>query len=202
VVLTADKPPQAIAGLEQRLRSRFEGGLSVDVRPPTTETRLQILHNKAKAQNVCLPDGVAEMVSRCSGSSVRELEGALNRVIAYTSTLQIALTPDTVVSVLAATRPRPSRTIEEVQALVARRLQVRKEDLPAHDRTKALAFARQLAMYLSRTVLETPYSSIAKAFGGRDHTTVIYAVRTIERKREGDASVAHLVDQLERELRG
>jgi chromosomal replication initiator protein len=201
VVLTSDHPPREIARLGGRLCSRFEGGLTVDVRPPTEEMRLQILRSKAAAHGVELPDDVACRLSRMSGVSVRELEGALNRVLACASLTREPLSVAAATEVLGPIAPRPQVTIDGIQRAVGRKFQFSVEALRSHQRARSLAFARQVAMYLSRTVVEASFSSIGEKFGGRDHSTVVYAVRTIEQKRDSNPTVGRLLESLESELR-
>jgi chromosomal replication initiator protein len=201
VVLTSDRPPREIKNLAGRLCSRFEGGLIVDVRPPTEEMRLRILRAKAAAQGMELEEDVARSLSRLSGPSVRELEGALTRVLACASLTSGALSPQRVSEILGPVAVRPRVTIDAIQRLVGRKFELSVDQLRSHQRARSLAFARQVAMYLSRTVLEAPFSRIAEDFGGRDHSTVIYAVRTIEQKRHSNPSVGRLLECLESELR-
>jgi chromosomal replication initiator protein len=201
VVLTSDHPPREIASLGGRLCSRFEGGLIVDVRPPTEEMRLQILRSKAAAHGVELPDDLARRLSQMSGASVRELEGSLNRVLACASLTREPLSVARATEVLGPIAPRPKVTIDGIQRIVGRKFQLSVEALRSHQRARSLAFARQVAMYLSRTVVEASFSSIGEKFGGRDHSTVVYAVRSIEQKRDSSPTVGRLLESLESELR-
>jgi chromosomal replication initiator protein len=202
VVLTSDKPPHAIAELEQRLRSRFEGGLIADIHPPTADMRIAIVMKKAALQGVEVPEAVARVVAERSGPSVRELEGALTRVLATAALQGIRLDAEMVQRVLAPVVP-PPRTIsvEAIQQAVSQHFRLSVEDLKSHNRAKSLAFARQVAMYLSRTIADASFPSIADKFGGRDHSTVMYAVRTVEQKRTRDPETGLLLSNLEQELR-
>ncbi len=201
VILTSDKPPSAMAGLENRLRSRFEGGLLADVRPPTAEMRLEIIHRKATLQGTSIQDDVAlAIVQRC-GPSVRELEGALTRVLASANLEAAPVTVDLVQQVLMLVMPRrKTLTIEAVQQRVAQHFGLSVPDLTSHRRGRAVSFPRQVAMYLSRTLADAALTAIAAKFGGRDHTTVLYAVKTVEAKAEKDPSTRHLIDDLQRSL--
>ncbi|MGH7787207.1 MAG: chromosomal replication initiator protein DnaA [Candidatus Binatia bacterium] len=202
IVLTSDKPPAAIAGLEQRLRSRFEGGLIADVHPPTREMRLAILFAKAGAQGIELSQEVAELLVQCSGASVRELEGALNRVAAMASVRHTAITPELAAVALGPyARARNSVSVEIIQETVSSRFGLSVADLVSHRREREVSYPRQIAMYLARTVAEASFPSIAEKFGGRDHSTVMYAVRTIETKRAADRTVDQMVSGIEGELR-
>jgi chromosomal replication initiator protein len=202
IVLTSDKPPGAIAGLEQRLRSRFEGGLIADVQPPTREMRLAILQAKAQVAGIELSPEVADLLVQRSGTSVRELEGALNRVAAMAAVRGIAITPALAIAALGPyARPR-TVSVEAIQQLVSTRFGLSVEDLVSHRRERDVSYPRQLAMYLSRTFAEASFPSIAEKFGGRDHSTVMYAVRMIETRRAAEAAVDQVLVGIEGELRG
>jgi chromosomal replication initiator protein len=202
IVLTSDKPPQAIPDLEHRLRSRFEGGLIADVRPPTFEMRVEIALRKARLQGCELSTEIAAAVARCSGSSVRELEGGLVRVLASAALEGTKITPEMVESVLLPVTPaRPAASIDEIQACVADHFGVGVDDLRSHQRSRGLGLARQMAMYLCRVLGEASLAAIAERFGGRDHTTVLYAVRTLEDRKSREPSVQALVDELSMKLR-
>jgi len=202
IVLTSDKAPSAIAGLEQRLRSRFEGGLIADVHPPTREMRLAILRAKAVAQGLALTDAVADLLVQRSGASVRELEGALNRVSAMAAVRGTAITPELAVVALGPyARARPSVSVETIQETISTRFGLSVADLVSHRREREVSYPRQLAMYLSRMVAEASFPAIAEKFGGRDHSTVMYAVQRIETRRAADADVDQMLAGLEGELR-
>jgi len=202
IVLTSDKPPAAINGLEQRLRSRFEGGLIADIHPPTREMRLAILHAKAGSHGVTLVPEMAELLVQYGGPSVRELEGALNRVMA---TAAVRGAPISAELIEAALRPfrraRPVVSVEAIQEVVSVRFGVSVGDLVSHCRVRQLALPRQIAMYLSRTVAEVPFLTIGEKFGGRDHSTIMYAVRTVETKRVADRDLDQIIAGIECQLR-
>jgi chromosomal replication initiator protein len=201
IVLTSDKPPHAMADLEQRLRSRFEGGLIVDIHPPTHAMRIAIALKKATMQRVDLPLEVAQVIAERSGPSVRELEGALTQVIASALLRGLRLNVALAESVLAPNTPPPrSLSIETVQEAVSRRFQIPLSELKSHRRSRTVAFPRQVAMYLSRTVSGASFASIAEKFGGRDHSTVMYAVQRLEERR-ADPNVGQVLDELERQLK-
>jgi chromosomal replication initiator protein len=202
VVLTSDSPPHAIAELEQRLRSRFEGGMIADVHPPTPDMRVAILAKKAAAHGVALDGEIARLVAQRSGPSVRELEGALTRVLATAALRSVPLTADLVRSVLAVVTPRPRLvSVENVQEQISEHFHLSVADLKSHRRDREVGFARQVAMYLSRTVAEASFPTIAEKFGGRDHSTAMYAVRMVEQKRAQDQGTADLLARLENALR-
>jgi chromosomal replication initiator protein len=202
VVLTSDKPPNEIANLEQHLQSRFEGGLIVDIHPPTPSMRVAIAVAKAAKQGVTLPLDVAAVIAERSGSSVRELEGALTRVVASALLRGLPLDVNLAQGVLTAVvRAAEAITVETVQAVVSEHFRLSVADLTSHQRARAVTFPRQVAMYLSRTVASASYPSIAEKFGGRDHSTVIYAVERLEAKRAQDVSMNALLGALESRLR-
>ena len=202
VVLTSDKPPQEIPQLAQRLRSRFEGGLNADVRPPSPETRLEIVWRKAEDQGARLTDPVARMIVERSGPSVRELEGALTRVLAWAELRDMPLDENSVRSLLAPVARPPGRVhLRQVLEATSKYFRIPVDELRSHTRERSLSEARQIAMFLCRTVCEAPYSAIAADFNGRDHSTVVYAVRTVERRRGKDARLDVTIQALERTLR-
>lgn len=202
VVLTSDKPPHAIAELEQRLRSRFEGGLIADIHPPTHDMRVAIVTKKAAVQGVVLPADVAALLARRSGPSVRELEGALTRVIATAAVQGVALNPELVTRVLGPITP-PSHvvSVEVILDVVSQHFRLSAADLRSHRRGRTVALPRQVAMYLSRMLADASYPTIAEKFDGRDHSTVIHAVRIVEEKRGRDPEIENLLTRLETDLR-
>lgn len=202
IVLTSDKAPAQIAGLEQRLRSRFEGGLICDVQPPTREMRLEILFAKANAGGIDLSPAVADLLAQRAGSSVRELEGALNRVSAIAAVRGSAITPELAAAALGPYVMRSTVSVETIQEVVSTRFRLSIADLVSHRREREVSYPRQLAMYLSRTMAEASFPTIAEKFGGRDHSTVMYAVRIIETRRAAEDAVDQVLLGIEGELRG
>lgn len=202
VVLTSDKPPHAIAELEQRLRSRFEGGLIADIHPPTHEMRIAIVTKKAAVQGVDLPPSIACILAERSGPSVRELEGALTRVLATTSLRGVPLDVEMVKRLIAPVTPPPTViSVESIQETVSQHFRLSVVDLKSHNRARSVTFPRQIAMYLSRRLADASFPSIAEKFGGRDHSTVMHAVRTVEDKRNQDPNTGSLLAILESEVR-
>ena len=201
IVLTSDKAPADIPGLEQKLRSRFEGGLIADVHPPTREMRGAILRSKARAQGVDLSDAVIELFVQRGGNSVRELEGALNRSAALAAVRGTAITMELAQMALSPYARVRAVSVETVQEMVSHRFGVSIADLVSHRREREVSYPRQIAMYLSRVVAEASFPTIAEKFGGRDHTTVMYAVRTIETRRAADMGIDKLLSGFEGELR-
>ena len=202
IVLTSDKPPAEIAGLEQRLKSRFEGGLIADIHPPTLPMRIEILQRKATALACPLSDEVARLLAQSGGPSVRELEGALNRVLATATLRGLPITVELAQQALGPLAARPAPTsAETVQEIVSEHFHVSVAELTSHRRDRHLVQARQIAMYLCRTVAEGSFPAIAEKFGGRDHSTVMHAVRVIEARRASDRVLADLLLSLESALR-
>lgn len=202
IVLTSDQPPAAIVGIEKRLRSRFEGGLIADIHPPTREMRVAIIHAKAGRKGIDLPPEVAEVLVQRSGVSVRELEGALNRVVGLADVRNVPLSPQLAHEALGPLDcHRLAVSVESIQQTVSHRFGLQVSDLTSRRRGKQISFPRQIAMYLSRTVAQASYPRIAEKFGKRDHTTVMYAVRTIEDRRSSDAAVDQVLVGIEAELR-
>ncbi|MBI4516785.1 MAG: chromosomal replication initiator protein DnaA [Deltaproteobacteria bacterium] len=202
IVLTSDKAPAAIAGLEQRLKSRFEGGLIADIHPPTLAMRVEIVRQKAAALACSLPEEVAWLLARTAGASVRELEGALTRVLAAATLRGVAVTMELAQQALRPlARQGAPASVELVQEAVSRHFKISVADLKSHRRERSLTHARQLAMYLSRVVADASFPAIAEKFGGRDHSTVMHAVRVVEERRTGDPALADLIVSLEGSLR-
>jgi chromosomal replication initiator protein len=200
--LTSDKPPAEINGLDQRLRSRFEGGLIADIHPPTRAMRMAIVKAKARELGIDLPSDVANILVERDVTSVRELEGTLTRVVATAEVGGQAITLELAKEALRSwVSSRNSISVEAIQQAVSRHFGIVLDDLLSHRRDRRVVFPRQVAMYLSRVVAEETYPFIAEKFGGRDHSTVMHAVRVVEQKRESDATLARSLATLEGELR-
>ncbi len=190
VVLTSDRPPKALLTLESRLRSRFEGGLVADIQPPDLETRLAILRAKAEEQPLPVPVEVLEYIAHHILTNIRELEGALNRVVAYGRTLGRPLTLDLAVRALegvlpAAEPPSPP----EIMRLVAEYYGIPVEKVTGPGRSKEVALARQMVMFVMREEAQLPLQQIGQALGGRDHTTVRHGCEKIRNLVETDPQV-------------
>jgi chromosomal replication initiator protein len=197
IVLASDQAPRAISNLEERLQSRFESGLIAEIRPPEARLRLAILEHKAKILRFELPLDVARWVAEKVVSSVRELEGALHRLIAACRWSQRALDLGLAKEILRPLlRPTPACTIEQVQRMVAESFRLTPDDLVRRGRASRLSMPRQVAMYLARKRTQATLAEIAAGFGGRDHSTVMYAVKQVEARRLADVEFATLVDGL------
>ena len=194
LVMTSDRPPKAMVTLEERLRSRFEWGLTVDIQPPDLETRQAILRSKAERAGRCVDDAVIELIARRVQSNIRELEGALTRVLAYSDLIGQSLTLDLAGSALADLLPR-TRTLTPPQIIetVADFYNTTTDALIGPDRTKDLAMSRQVAMYLIREETDASLPAVGDALGGRDHTTIMYGYKKVADMIERDDSLRRQV---------
>lgn len=202
IVITSDKFPKEIPGIEDRLRNRFEWGLIADIQPPDMETRVAILQKKAEFEGVPLPHEVAIFLASNISSNVRELEGCLTRLGAFSSLTKAAITVDFAKDVLRKTLKGPEQglSIESIQKTICDYFNIKIGDLKAKRRTQNIALPRQVAMYLCRKHTETSFPAIGDKFGGRDHSTVIHASKTIERKIKEDPNMQSTVERIERSL--
>jgi chromosomal replication initiator protein len=202
IVITSDKFPKEIPGLEDRLRNRFEWGLIADIQSPDMETRVAILQKKAEFEGVPLPHDVAIFLASNIDSNVRELEGSLTRLGAFSSLTKTPITVEFAKEVLRQTLKSAEReiTIEGIQKTICEYFNIKIGDLKAKRRTQNIALPRQVAMYLCRKHTETSFPAIGDKFGGRDHSTVIHASKTIERKIKEDPHMLTTIEKLERNL--
>jgi chromosomal replication initiator protein len=201
IVISSDRPPREIATLEERLRSRFEWGLLTDIQAPDLETRIAILRKKVTTEGIAVTDPeVLTFIAGRVSSNIRELEGALTRVVAFSSLTDRPMTVDLAEHVLKDVFPKgdppPEVTIPRIQQLVSERFGVTVDELVSPRRSQAVAYPRQVAMYLSRELTDSSLPKIGKEFGGRDHTTVIHATSKITRLIREDRSVYNLVQEL------
>ncbi|MCX6903880.1 MAG: chromosomal replication initiator protein DnaA [Verrucomicrobia bacterium] len=203
IVLSSDRPPSEIQGLEQRLVSRFEWGLATDLQPPDVETRLAILRKKAKLMGVELPEDVYNFIAARIRTNVRRLEGALTRVASYATLTGRKPTVEIVEGMLREILHEEGRftiTIEVIQKKVAEHFDIRLADMTSKRRPENIAFPRQVAMFLSRQLTEKSLNTIGEAFGGRDHGTVLHACRLVKDRMEVDSHVRQTVSYLEKQL--
>ena len=202
IIVSSDRPPKSLLTLEERLRSRFEWGLTADIQAPDFETRLAILRSKAERTGRHISDEILESVAKQVQSNIRELEGALNRIIAFADLSGSALTPSLVEMALADLLPmrgdvEPGRVVD----LVARKFNLTVEKLLSRDRTKDVAHPRQIAMYLLREEAKISFPQIGEVLGGRDHSTVMSAIEKIKDQiRSGDGRVQKDIDYLRHQL--
>jgi chromosomal replication initiator protein len=196
IVISSDCPPRQIPTLEERLHSRFEWGLIADIQPPDIETKVAILRKKAAAERVDLPENVALFIASKVRTNIRELEGSLIRLIAYASLtgrdVDLNLAQE-VLRDLLHTEDKPI-TIEMIQKFVADHYNLKLTELKAKNNSKAIAFPRQIAMYLSKTLTRASLPQIGKGFGGKHHSTVIHSVRKIEGERKKDPEFDRLIN--------
>ena len=205
IVLTSDRPPREMATLEDRLRSRFEWGMIADLQPPDLETRIAILKKKATVLEVDLPDDVSYLIANHIKADVRKLEGALNRLVLQGSLLhQRTITEEMAQAVLRdmLDRGEPTITVERIQEVVSAHFKVPLHLLISSKRSKEVAMARQVAMYLSRELTKNSFPDIGRQFGGKDHTTVLHGYKQIKRLVENDGQFKAEIDQLVTRLQG
>ncbi len=200
IVISSDRPPREISTLEERLRSRFEWGLITDIQPPDLETRIAILRKKVKTDGIAVPDAeVLTFIASRISTNIRELEGALTRVVAFSSLTGRPMTTELAQDVLKDVFPQGELaevSIKRIQETVSDRFGLSLEELCGDKRSQNIVYPRQVAMYLSRELTDSSLPKIGKEFGGRDHTTVIHATSKIARLIKEDRSVYNLVQEL------
>ena len=204
MVFTSDRPVSEIRSLSDRLRSRFERGLNVDLQPPNYETRIAILNRKVEEKKVKIPDEVVELICRNINTNVRDLEKALTKLIAYAELVNKHITLDIARQQLKDFFAQPSQkniTIELIQKIVSDYFGLSYKDLRGKRRTKAVAFPRQVAMYLSRELTEYSTTEVGAEFGGRDHTTVMHACQKIEDRMKLDPNLEPTLQALVKRIK-
>ncbi|MGW8178818.1 MAG: chromosomal replication initiator protein DnaA [bacterium] len=198
IVISSDRPPKEIAAITDRLKSRFAMGLIADIQPPETEMKVAILQKKADAERIQLSDDVAYFLATKIRSNIRELEGCLIKLAAYSSLtgsrIDLSLAK-TVLRDIIHDDEKPV-TVDQIQKIACEFYGIRLQDLRARKRTKEIALPRQIAMYLSKKLTELSLSDIGKAFGGKDHATVIYACKQVEERMKKDDSFARIIENL------
>ena len=198
IVISSDCLPKDINSIEERLRSRFEWGLIADIQPPDLETKIAILQKKAENDRFHLPDEVAEYIARAIKSNVRELEGALTRLMAYGSLTGTAITLATAQSVLRNIIASQEKrvTIDLIQKSVSEHFNLREQDLKIRSNTRAIAFPRQVAMYIVKQLTTASLPEIGRQFGGKHHTTVLHSINKIEELRRSDKELNRTITRL------
>ncbi len=198
IVISSDAPPKDIPGLVERLRSRFEWGLIADIQPPDLETKMAILDKKAEAEGVKLPDEVRSFMASKTKSNVRELEGALIKLIAYSSLTGTSINLPMAQQVLKHLVHVQDRrvTIDAIQKAVAERFQIKQAQLKEKSNTRKVVYPRQVAMYLVKELTNASLPEIGRAFGGKHHTTVIHSINKIEETRQTDPELNRLLHTL------
>ncbi|HZQ91488.1 MAG TPA: chromosomal replication initiator protein DnaA [Terriglobales bacterium] len=204
IVIASDRPPKELAEIEDRLRSRFEWGLIADIQPPDLETKVAILQKKADSERVALPTDVALYIASNIRSNVRELEGALIRLVAYASLTGATINLMTAQQVLKNFIDAQTRrvTIENIQKTVAEQFGLRVVEIKAKNNSRPIVFPRQIAMYLSKHLTDHSLPEIGRQFGGKHHTTVLHSVEKIEEQRKGDKDLNRLLNKLTETLTG
>ena len=203
IILSSDRPPKEIPTLEDRLRSRFEWGLIADIQVPDFETRMAILKKKADVENLNVANEVMGYIATKIKSNIRELEGALIRIIAYSSLTNREVTVDLASEALKdiiSKKQGKHITIDIIQDVVSSYFNLRIEDLKSQRRTRNVAYPRQIAMYLSRKLTDMSLPKIGEEFGGRDHTTVIHAYEKISENLKTDDSLQHTINDITKKL--
>jgi len=204
IVISSDRFPKEMPTIEERLRSRFEWGLIADLQPPDLETKIAILNKKADTDGIHLPNEVALFLAANIKTNIRELEGSLIRLGAFSSLTGQQVTIDLAKKVLRDTISERKRfiTIDEIQKVVAERFNIKPTEMRAKSRAKNIVHPRQIAMHLGRELTELSFPEIGRHFGGRDHTTVIHACKQIERMKEQEPPLRQLLEGLIQQLKG
>jgi len=198
IVIASDRPPKELAEIEDRLRSRFEWGLIADIQPPDLETKIAILQKKAESERVVLPDDCAQFIASNIRSNVRELEGALIRLVAYASLTGVSISLQTAQQVLKNFIDQQSRkvSIEAIQKAVSEQFGLRLPEIKAKNNSRQIVFPRQIAMYLAKHLTEASLPEIGRQFGGKHHTTVLHSIEKIEEQRKADKDLNRLLNKL------
>jgi len=205
IVVSSDRPPKEIPTLEERLRSRFEWGLTADIQPPDFETRIAILKKKAELSELTIDDEILSFIASKITTNIRELEGALIRIVAYASInnsqISISLADHVLQDLFSSEKEKANISLDLIKKLTAEYYSVRIEDMSAKIRTKEIAMARQVAMYLAREFTSASFPKIGEDFGGRDHTTVLHAYEKIKSSLKDDPEVAEAVKNISEKIR-
>jgi chromosomal replication initiator protein len=198
IVVSSDCPPKEISSIEERLRSRFEWGLIADIQPPDLETKIAILQKRADNEHVQLPDDVSEFIARSIKSNIRELEGALTRLVAYGALTGAPLTLVTAQQVLKNLIDASEKkvTIEQIQRRVGEQFGLRVQDLKMRSNAKAIAYPRQIAMFLVKQLTAASLPEIGRQFGGKHHTTVMHSINKIEALRRQDKELHRMISKM------
>lgn len=205
IIISSDRPPKEIPTLEDRLRSRFEWGLIADIQAPDLETRIAILKKKAKIENINVPNDVMLYIATKIKSNIRELEGALIRIVAYSSLtnkeITVELAEEALKDIISNNKPRQITT-DLIKNIISKNFNIKMEDFNSKKRTRAIAYPRQIAMYLTRELTDLSLPKIGDEFGGRDHTTVIHAYDKIESEIKESDEFKNKIDELVKEIKG
>lgn len=205
IIVSSDRPPKEIPTLEDRLRSRFEWGLITDIQAPDFETRIAILRKKAEVDSIQIPNEVFEFIAKNIKSNIRELEGALTRIIAYSSLtnreVSIELCSEALKDIISSSKPKQV-TVDLIKSSVAQYYNVKIEDFESKRRTRSISHPRQIAMYLSREMTDLSLPKIGEEFGGRDHTTVIHAYDKISKDILESSELKNKIEKIKKDIQG
>ncbi|MEE1072435.1 MAG: chromosomal replication initiator protein DnaA [Cellulosilyticum sp.] len=203
IIICSDRPPKEIETLEERLRSRFEWGLIADIQSPDLETRIAILRKKAEIENLSVPEDVLLFIAKTVISNIRELEGALNRILAFSSLtnkpITVELANEALKDLISKDKPKVI-TAEYILEVVANYFHLKPEELKSSKRTRNIAYPRQIAMYLCRKLTDLSLPKIGEKFGGRDHTTIIHGFDKISRELQTDIELTQMLNELESKI--
>jgi chromosomal replication initiator protein len=203
IIISSDRPPKEIETLEDRLRSRFEWGLIADIQSPDLETRIAILRKKAEIESLSVPEEVLLFIAKTVISNIRELEGALNRILAFSSLtnkpITVELANEALKDLISKDRPKVI-TAEYIQEIVANFFHLKPEELKSSKRTRSIAHPRQIAMYLCRKLTDLSLPKIGEKFGGRDHTTIIHGFEKISRELQTDIELTQVINELQSKI--
>lgn len=203
IIICSDRPPKEIETLEERLRSRFEWGLIADIQSPDLETRIAILRKKAEIENLSVPEDVLLFIAKTVISNIRELEGALNRILAFSSLtnkpITVELANEALKDLISKDKPKVI-TAEYILDVVANYFHLKPEELKSSKRTRNIAYPRQIAMYLCRKLTDLSLPKIGEKFGGRDHTTIIHGFDKISRELQTDIELTQIINELESKI--
>lgn len=204
IIISSDRPPKEIPTLEDRLRSRFEWGLITDIQPPDLETRIAILKKKARAEKLDIPDNVINYIANQINTNIRELEGALIRIVAYSSLINkdmnVELAAEALKDIIPSAQPRMI-SIELIQQIVAKYYNIKIEDIIGKKRNQSIVLPRQIAMYLTRELTDNSLPKIGDEFGGRDHSTVIHSYDKIKNQSEIDDNLKNTIQNLIKKIK-
>lgn len=205
IIVSSDRPPKEIPTLEDRLRSRFEWGLITDIQPPDFETRIAILRKKAETESIRIPNEVFEFVAKKIKSNIRELEGAMTRIIAYSSLankdISVELSNEALKDIISSSKPKQI-TSELIKSIVGQYYTVKVEDFDSKRRTRTISYPRQIAMFLCRELTDMSLPKIGEEFGGRDHTTVIHAYEKILRDVNENSDFKSKLEKMKKDIIG
>lgn len=203
IVISSDRHPQNMDKLEERLRSRFVNGLTVDIQPPDLETRIAILRKKAELEHIDMPNDVIQSVATSIDNNIRMIEGAFNRIVAYADLMHLPIDMKMTATVLESfgSHTRQNITIENIIKYICTVYGLQEDDILGKKRPKNIALARQVAMYLCRKMTDASLPKIGSSFGGRDHTTVIHACEKIEKMKNEDKGFETQLQQFEEKIR-